>query len=227
VTAADEFAAGEAEVRVLLSFCVESDKDEDVARNNAVRRAGVVLLVSHFESFLRTLAENFVDVLSTGALEARSIPTGVRELHTIPRLYEIVSSNDPKQRHALLRKLGDISALWNDSAKPARGTLSATKLSREVTSAKADKIDNLFSLMGSPVAVCDGDIDLSNDDEEVISLNIRLALADVVQCRNDIAHGDSSRKPTQEDVDKYLLLLAALAQRLQRKSDGLTAAFLP
>ena len=227
MTGVDEFAAGEAEVRVLLSLCIESDDEKDLERNNAVRRASVVLLVSHFESFLRALGEDFVDVLSSGTIEARSIPTGIRELHTLPRLQEILGSSDDTQRRALLKKLGDISALWNDSAKPSVGTLKASKLSRVVTSAKAEKIDNLFTLMGSAVPVCDGDIDLDAAEEETISLNIRLALTDVVQCRNDIAHGDSSRKPTQEDIDKYLLFLAALARRLQRKADGLTAAYLP
>jgi len=227
MTVAAEFAAGEAEVRVLLSLCVDSDDEKDLERNNAVRRASVVLLVSHFESFLRTISEDFVDVLSSGTIEARSIPAGIRELHTLPRLQEILSSSDDTQRSSLLRKLGDISALWNDSAKPSPGTLKAAKLSRVVTSARAEKIDNLFSLMGSAVPVCDGDIDLDAPDDETISLNIRLALTDVVQCRNDIAHGDSSRKPTEEDIDKYLLFLAALASRLQRKADGLTAAFLP
>lgn len=227
MTPADEFTEGEAEVRVLLSLCADSDKDEYVEHGNAVRRASVVLLVSHFESFLRSVGEAFVDVLSSGTIEARGIPTGIRELHTLPRLQEIVSTNDAKQRHTLLKKLGDISALWNDSAKPSPGTLSATTVSREITSAKADKIDRLFSLMGSPVPVCDGDIDLAREGDEIISLNIRLALADVVQCRNDIAHGDSSRKPTQEDVDKYILFLVALAARLQRKADGLTLGVLP
>lgn len=211
----------------MLSLCVDSDKDADLDRNNAIRRASVVLLVSHFESFLRSLGEGFVDVLSSGTVESRSIPTGIRELHTLPRLQEIASTNDSKQRHSLLRKLGEISALWNDAAKPPPGTLSAWKVSREITSAKAEKIDHLFLLMGSTGPVCDGDLDIAEEDDAVISLNIRLALNDVVQCRNDIAHGDSSRKPTQEDVDRYILFLKALAGRLQRKSDGLTAAFLP
>lgn len=225
MTAADEFASGQAEVRVLLSLCVDSDDPEDLERNNAVRRASVVLLVSHFESFLRVTAEDFIDVLSSGTLEARSIPTGIRELHTLPRLQDIVGTNDPVQRHSLMKKLSDVSALWNDTAKPSKGTLQASRLSREVTSAKAEKIDNLFQLMGSPVPVCDGDIDIAQEDDDVVSLNIRLALTDVVQCRNDIAHGDSSRKPTQEDVDKYLTFLTALANRLQRKADGLAEAF--
>lgn len=227
MTAGDEFLAGVAEVRVLLSLCHEGAGEQHVDRDNAVRRAAVVLLVSHFESFLRTIGEEFVDVLSSGSLEARDMPSGIRELHTVPRLQEIVSTGDAIQRHALLRKLSDVAVLWKDQAKPPRGALQAHRLSREVTSAEPKKIDLLFGLMGSTVAVCDGDLDISDGDESVISLNIRLGLTDVVQCRNDIAHGDSSRKPTQEDVDKYLLFLSALAARLQRKADGLAAAYLP
>lgn len=221
----EEFSAGQDEVRTLLTLCTEAAADDE--RNNAVRRAAVVLLVSHFESFLRAIAVDFVDALGSGVLESRVLPIGIRELHTIPRMQEILASNDLKQRQSLLKKLDEVSVLWKDTAKPSPGTLSADKLAREVTSANADKIDNLFKLMGNSSRVCDGDIDYVGEDEECLSRNIRLGLTDVVGCRNDIAHGDVSRKPTREDLDRYSRFLAALAARLQRKASTLTSKFVP
>ena len=59
MSALENFDEGVAEVRLLLQLR-ESDPSEGVDRldrDNAVNRASVVLLVSHFESYLKTLAE--------------------------------------------------------------------------------------------------------------------------------------------------------------------------
>jgi len=194
-------------------------------QDNAVRRASVVLLVSHFESYLKSTAEEFIDALSTGQLEAGRIPVGIRELHTMPKIEEIASTGDSVQRHVLLKKLSTISQLWTDASKPARGTLDARLFGRQVTSARPDKIDSLFTLMGSTYRVCDGDIDIPNGDGDMTTSNIRLSLNDVVKCRNDIAHGDSSRKPTATDVARYIDFLTSLASRLERLAQGLTSAY--
>jgi hypothetical protein len=90
-----------------------------------------------------------------------------------------------------------------------------------VTSAKPDKIDLLFQIMGGSGQVCDGDIDLTLPDVGLSTLNIRRGVLDVVECRDDIAHGDSSRKPTSQDVERYVALLEALADRLDRKATEL------
>jgi hypothetical protein len=199
--------------------------DVHAEQDNAVRRAAVVLLVSHFESYLKSTAEEFIDTLSTGQLEAKRIPLGIRELHTMPRIDQIASAGDAIQRHALLKKLSDVSQLWNDVAKPAKGTLNARLFGKQVTSARPEKIDNIFALMGSSHPVCDGHIDIADTFGEITTTNIRLSLEDVVKCRNDIAHGDSSRKPTASDVSRYLDFLTALAARLERQAQGLASAY--
>ncbi|MDR6573237.1 hypothetical protein J2X60_001882 [Curtobacterium sp. 320] len=217
------FAAGVAEVRTLAALTDGRTDDEAV---NALCRSSVVLLVSHFEAFVGNLAEDFIDVLSTGELFAHQIPVGVREVHTLPRLQAIIESNDAEQRGALLKKLSDVTALWNPQAKPAPGTLKPATLKREVTNAHAETIDGLFHLMGQRGAVCDGDLDYSDDDNgRTKTANIRFSLRDAVKCRNDIAHGDVDRKPTPADVSRYLNFLVALAERLSRKQDDLVEPY--
>jgi hypothetical protein len=225
--ALSQFEEGLTEVRVLLALSGDEDASTtSPQQDNALRRAGVVLLVSHFESYLKTLAEEFVDALDTGRLEARQIPQGIRELHTIPRMSEILSTKSDDQRISLLRKLPSITALWNESAKPPSGTLNPQLVARQVTNAHGETIDGLFLLMGNGLNVCDGDIDIENPDGGSIeTANIRRGLEDVVKCRNDIAHGDVTRKPTSEDVSRYVRFLKALAERLERKADALTALY--
>ncbi|WP_147431567.1 HEPN domain-containing protein [Terracoccus luteus] len=225
----DQFELGVSEVRLLLGLTSEHVEEDlpTVEQNNAVYRASVVLLVSHFESFLKAIAEDFVDLLDSGTLESRQIPNGLRELHTIPRLNEIVESNDAAQRATLLRKLTPLMALWNDSAKPPPGTLKSATLSREVTNAYGLTIDRLFVLMGSKGNVCDGDIDVPDADGETLPVNIRLSLTDVVKCRNDISHGDLSRRPTVSDVNRYIAFLSAMSKRLDRKAEALRRTVQP
>jgi hypothetical protein len=56
-----------------------------------------VLLVSHFESFLKTIAEDYIDALAGARLESRHIPRGVR-----PWAVEVTASSTAKIRpHAL------------------------------------------------------------------------------------------------------------------------------
>lgn len=221
MTALERYRAGDEEVRLLLELEPSSDADESFTRGNAVRRAAVVLAVSHFEGFLRSLAEEFVDSINAGRLESRRIPIGLREIHTLPRLQEVIATNDSGQRASILKRLSEIAVFWNDAAKPPPGSLDASRLSRTVTSAKAEKIDALFRNMGANVDVCDGELDCHGGVDGIVSLNIRLALKDAVDCRNDVAHGDSDRKPTLEDVTRYLLFLGAFADRLQRRADAL------
>lgn len=228
MTAYSSFGDGTVEVKLLLELCslTVAEGESPIERDNAVRRASVVLMVSHFESYLKGLAEEFVDVIGSGQLESRQIPRGIRELHTLPRIGEILGSKDDDQRAALLKKLPEMSALWNDSSKPPPGTLDPRLVRRQVTNADSRTIDNLFVLMGNTLQVCDGDIDVpTSDDGESIPVNIRLGLADVVKCRNDIAHGDIGRKPTSEDLDRYLAFLVSLAERLQKKADALAELY--
>lgn len=222
MSALTQFESGVAEVQILLQVCETDPPGTSKAdRDNAVHRACVVLLVSHFESYLKGIAETFSDTVGSGSLESRQIPRGIRELHTLPRLSEILESNNDTQRTVLLRKLQPVMALWNESAKPPPGTLSSSVLTRTVTNAGSEIIDKLFTLMGNTGSVCAGDLDMVDAEGDAAPVNIQLSLADVVKCRNDIAHGDVSRRPTDGDVDRYVRFLTAMARRLDRKASGL------
>ncbi|WP_349426573.1 MAE_28990/MAE_18760 family HEPN-like nuclease [Microbacterium sp. LWS13-1.2] len=220
--ALESFEDGTTEVKLLQRLATEAEGGE-IDETNALCRAAVVLLVSHFEAFLKTIAEEFVDTVGVGQATSGQLPVGLRMAHTLPQLESIVTSRDETQRASLLKKLGTISQLWNDDAKPPKGTLQATTLARVVTSAKTEIINDLFLRMGNRGLVCDGDLDVPADNGEVRIVSIDFGLRDVVLCRNDIAHGKSERKPTPADVTRYMQFLLALATRLQRKATNLGA----
>lgn len=230
MTAFDDFASGVAEVKTLLSLCASENSQADGLddiRTNAVCRAATVLLVSHFESFLKTTAEEFIDAIAVGSVPSRAIPIGIKELHSIPRMEEILATKEANQRTALFGKIAEYNCLWVADAKPPPKLLKAPLLVRTVTNPGSDVIDKLYTLMGSSTPVCDGDIDVVLVDQETLApVNIRLMLRTIVECRNDIAHGDVSRIPTSEDVDRYIHQLEALARRLAAKAAQLAARVL-
>ncbi len=211
----DQFAAGVAEVDE-LALCAP-DPGTSLTAYNAVLRAAVVLLVSHFESYLKGLAEEHIDWLGDGQRESRTMPRQLRELYSLPRIEEISRCQDPMQRAALLKKLDELTCLWKDAAKPPRGLLKPSILVRLVTNAGPDVVDTLFDHLGDNQRACDGEIDFGIG-EDVSSLRIRLALEDVVECRNAIAHGDASRIVTDADLARYRAFLLALSNRLDRKA---------
>ncbi|WP_402376966.1 MAE_28990/MAE_18760 family HEPN-like nuclease [Isoptericola rhizosphaerae] len=222
--AIDVLEDGVKEVFVLRDLAAEAELSGMVEQVNALRRSAVVLLVSHFEAFLKAVALEFVDAIGTGSIESHRLPRGVREVQSLPILEGIVSTKDPGQREALFKKLGSVSALWNGSAKPPAGSLDSQRFARIVTNADGIVIDELFERMGCSSKVCDGDIDLDYGDEGLATTNVRRSLSDVVKCRNDIAHGTSDRKPTTDDLERYLKFVVTLASRLQRRADSLVEA---
>jgi hypothetical protein len=235
MTSLERFNEGLAEVRSILKLDPSSQTDlpaPDGAVTHAgdvgssVRRAAVVLLVSHFEGFLKRICEDMVDSLDGGGIESRRIPRGLREIHIVPKLADVVTCGNEQQRFALLAKLGGVSSLWNDTAKPPKGTLRVDLASRQVHNADSECIDKLFDLFGVKDPVCDGEIDVKDDEsDEEETHDIRTRLRDLVKCRNDIAHGDMERRPTSEDVRRYVLFLSAFARRLYRKSCTLIGEF--
>lgn len=217
------FEDGTTEVGLLRELAVAAERGGSTDEANALCRAAVVLLVSHFESFLKSVAEEFVDSVGTGDVRSGQLPRGLREVHTLPRLADIIASRDDEQRSGMLKRLGQIAALWNEDAKPPKGALNAATFSRLVTSARADVIDDLFLRMGNRTHVCEGDIEMSDANGDIVTASIQFSLRDVVDCRNDIAHGKADRKPTPDDVNRYLIFLRAFSERLQRKATTLSA----
>lgn len=221
MTPLDEYRSSVTEVRLIQEI---QRRHRDQRKVNALNRATVVLLLSHFESFLKAIAEEYVDALGDGSRLSRDIPPELRELYTTPRLEEIVRSGDTQQRRSLLKKSSEWVCLWNDEARPSKGTLKAEILVAQVTSARPEKVDQLFSLMGRRKSVCDGDLDVP-DESGSHPVDIRFSLDDLVKCRNDIAHGDADRKPTDEDVRRYVDFLDAFASRLYSRASEILSQY--
>jgi hypothetical protein len=215
------FESGLHEVQLLsLQDPTRTRLGGDEALAAAIQRSATVLLVSHFEGFLKELAEEMVTVVTDARPAMAQLPQALKELHSLPRLEEIARCNDLQQRHVLLKRLEEVAVLWNPMARADKHKLSIRTVSRTVTSAQPEVIDLLFLNFGSVNAPCDGDLDIPDPASgDATPVNIRTRLHEIVKCRNDIAHGVADRKVTHADVDRYVAFLAALARRLCGRAD--------
>ncbi|MBS3179905.1 MULTISPECIES: MAE_28990/MAE_18760 family HEPN-like nuclease [unclassified Pseudoclavibacter] len=220
-TTIGRFEANKAEVEVLL-HSLSSTATTDMEK--VVCRASVVLLVAHFEGYLKDLALEYVDQVDAMDYESQMLPFALRDLHVQPRIDEISATRDGQQKRKLLEKLHGSSVLFASGAKPSKGTLKSAVLARRVTSARPDVIDQMFAYMGSLDKPCDGALDFESvTTGELVTRNIRFSLEEVVQCRNDIAHGDAGRSPTREDATSYSEFLLHFARRLHRAKSALVS----
>jgi hypothetical protein len=216
------FAEGIGEVRILsgqdpLRSSLGDERTQQLSA--ALQRAACVLLVSHFEAFLKEVAEQMVEDLLSSRMPMKFVPQRLRELHSVPRLEQLVKTNDDKQRRSLLNQIPEVALLWNPDARLEGKRLDPRIVARRITSAQSDKIDDLFELFGAR-PVCVGDIDVPESDGGLPSpVDIQARLREIVSCRNEIAHGVADRKVTHGDVDRYIVFLEVLAQRICARAE--------
>ena len=211
------------EIKTLLTLLPSGNLRKNRAASDAINRAATVLLVSHFENYLKSLAEEFIEDVSQSGKCVETISQGLRELYFQPRLDEILRCNNPQQRMRLNQKLEEFNCLWKNGAKLPPRLLEARVLSRTITAARSEVIDQLFSYFGAdknqPVTA--GSIDIKIPNEGPTVANIRRSLEDIIGCRNRIAHGDRDAIPTDQDVKRYRLFLEEFARRLDKQEESL------
>lgn len=213
-----DFRQGLEEVRRILKLANgNAATDQDPELPATLLKGAVVLLVAHFEAYLKSIAEEFSDAALNGERAASRIPMSLRMLHTRALLDEIRSARDEQQLQNLLsKKLVSNSKSWVSSARPDKQAFRDGLLKRQVTNATADCINELFRLMGERRSVCDGDVEVSTSEQEDHPVNIALSLRSIVQVRNNIAHGNEHVPLTDLDVQSHVLFIEAFAKRLDR-----------
>lgn len=74
------------EIKTLLTLLPSGNLRKNRAASDAINRAATVLLVSHFENYLKSLAEEFIEDISQSGKCVETISQGLRELYFQPRL---------------------------------------------------------------------------------------------------------------------------------------------
>lgn len=211
-----DFEVNLEEVDLLLALAGSDDLADgaDRARDNTLRRAAIVLLVAHFESFLKAVVTEFIDDLCSASPRIDALDEKLRYAATRSRLDKLIEAGDTQARDAHLKKLDRVARLWQGDRTLEGDQLDAKVWSRMITSAKPDVVEHCFAALGVERS-CGGHVYVG-EGEESIPVGIDSTLSDIVRFRDSIAHGRAGAVPTGVDSTRYLSFIRALAEHLHR-----------
>ena len=221
----EEFRDSLREVETLLSLNPHESLDGGIHSNsasrdlaNAITRSCTVMLVAHFEGFVKSGLTELIDEICLAKPPARRVPEALLELHTRERIQEIFGTEGPERIQRTRRLFALYAPLWDDDRAINPQILSAKILARQFTSAKPEVLVEVFSLLG--VNDLSGQLDdqvnraSAGRGESGSSIKVSLKLTEIVERRNKIAHGDKNEKPTSTEVKGYMEFLQDVADCL-------------
>ncbi|WP_144440910.1 MAE_28990/MAE_18760 family HEPN-like nuclease [Streptomyces roseifaciens] len=192
------------------------DQAQDRELTNAVTRACVVMLVAHFEGFVKAALTELIDEICEAKPPTRRIPDGLLELHTRERIQEIFGSEGPDRIHKTRRLFSTYAPLWEEDRSINPQVLSAKILTRQFTNARPEILDNVFRLLDVHDLISQIEAHVNraivNRGDEATSVKVAVKLTEIVSRRNKIAHGDRSEKPTQFEVESYVDFLKDVSE---------------
>ncbi|MEY9910659.1 hypothetical protein ABIA35_006903 [Catenulispora sp. MAP12-49] len=182
---------------------------------NASTRACVVMLVAHFEGFVKLALTELIDSIREAKPPNRRVPDGLLEIMTRDRLVEIAACEGVERSRRIRKLFTAYGPLWEDGRTINPALMSDRILAKQLTNARPETLDQVFVLLD--VAGLTAGIQASLDSEAASSGNgcaafdVRMKLDEIVDRRNEIAHGDRDVKPTAVEVVEYINFLRDVA----------------
>lgn len=161
----------------------------------AIGRAEVVLLSSHFERYLYALNEEAVTVVLNGSIPAGKLPEEVRLLHSRPPV-DALAQTAWDRRADKLRTMSEFeSEIWLDHVVVSY--LDAERLLSWMKTPNCKSVARVFRIWGIP------DIFSAVTRKKIHRQALWMRLNELVEKRNNIAHGDLSVEARHLDIVQY------------------------
>ncbi|MBB5854956.1 MAE_28990/MAE_18760 family HEPN-like nuclease [Amycolatopsis umgeniensis] len=209
-----------AEGRPEKSLPEPGDRRDSRDLKNALSRAGLVMLVAHFEGFVKSSLAEYVDAICDAKPPSRRVPDALLDLFTKERIRELSQTEDGKQRALRMRRLFAVySDLWDEDRSINPRLISGSVLARQFTNAGPESLGAALMLVGvdDPIGDIQGDV---RSRGGLAKVNVGVKLQEIVGKRNKIAHGDLTEKPVNSEVRDYLLFLLKVAEAIDELISG-------
>lgn len=187
---------------------------------NALTRSCVVMLVASFEGFIKSVLTDLIDAICQAKPPARRIPDALLELHTRERIEEIFGTEGPNRIYRTRRLFTTYAQLWDENHSINPNLLSAKILTRQFTNARPEVIESVFSLLGveDVLSRIDAHVNqvIASRGDQATSVKTETKLAEIVERRNRVAHGDRSELLTPIEVENYKVFLTDVAEMIDK-----------
>lgn len=190
---------GLAEIQALQRANPSPQQGSGLRRPEVVRAIGrseIVLLSSHFERYIRALNEEAIDSICRSAAVSDDLTERLKLEHSRYAI-ELISAIAWERRAAALADYS-LRESWLWSAHAPVGSLDASRLLTWMKAPTAKNVIRFFQLWGIP------DIFRAITRKSVYYGRLRLRLDELVEKRNNIAHGDFTVEATYLDIMQYV-----------------------
>lgn len=177
----------------------------EVAR--VVGRAQVMLLSSHFERYVYSANEEAVTYLNQARTPSERIPERLRLLHSAQVIDVLGGSQWEHRGDALTRFVASDGWLWTAAST---GDLAHERLLTWMKAPNSKNLLRYYKLWGID------DVFSTITRSQAARGRIFLRVQELVDRRNDIAHGDYSAQATHLDLIRYLGTVRTFCTRADR-----------
>jgi hypothetical protein len=184
----------------------------------AVGRSQVVLLSSHFERYLHAVNEEAIAFVNASGVSAATLPDSLKVLHSKQPIDHLAETGWEQRAEHLTKFVTSDGWLWGVGEV---GTLTPARLLAWMKAPKPESLVRYYRYWGIQ------NIFEMITRSPVTKNRLWLGIQELVDKRNNIAHGDFLAQATQLDIQRYLqsvrvfcgradLRLAAVITRLCR-----------
>lgn len=170
----------------------------------AINRGSVVLLSSHLERYLRGLNEEAVNVIDAATIGGSALPETLRLQHSKIPIDELADAQWDNRAAMLSQLVVKDGWLWGSTPK---ANLEHDRLLRWMRSPSPNRALRMFQLWGV------SDIFSAITRQPHTRQRMWLKLEELVDKRNDIAHGDSGAEATYQDITSYVAVVRTFCMR--------------
>jgi hypothetical protein len=179
----------------------------DVGLTRAVTRACVVILCSHFERYLRAVNEEAVGLVNQSGVQGQSLPEGLRLQHSRVGIRRLAATEWTKRGAGLRDFAWSDAWLWCIAEK---GQLDHASVLDWMKSPMPRNVRRLYQLWGVD------DIFRSITRRTNTRRQLFLKMRELVEKRNNIAHGDIATEATANEIREYQATVAVFCERADR-----------
>ncbi len=184
----------------------------------ATGRAQTVLLSSHFERYFYAVNEEAVTHLNVNAVSSAALPNSLKLLHSKDPVNDVADTDWERRDAKLVAFLTAEGWLWNPTLS---GTLNHTRLLAWMSAPKPKNLVRYYKYWEI------ADIFSAVTRSEHTRTRLWLGVQELVEKRNNIAHGDYTAQATNADVQRFTKTVRVFCTRADARLGAVLRRYCP